>query len=84
MAVLMSLELRLGLIDNSADNAFYNAFYNAFFNTVDSATDDTTDNAVDNAVDALLTPTFELFLLNSRSIWPGNSPDLNAIEPAWF
>jgi hypothetical protein len=45
----MSLELRMGQIDNSADNAFYNAF----FNTVDSAT----DNAVDNAVDTLLTPT---------------------------
>jgi hypothetical protein len=45
----MSLELRMGQIDNSADNVFYNAF----FNTVDSATDD----AVDNAVDTLLTPT---------------------------
>jgi hypothetical protein len=44
----MSLELRIGQIDNSADNAFYTAF----FNTVDSAT----DNAVDNAVDTLLTP----------------------------
>jgi hypothetical protein len=52
----MSLELRMGQINNSAENAFYNAF----FNTVDSAT----DNAVDNAVDAK----FELFVLNSHVI----------------
>jgi hypothetical protein len=45
----MSIELRVGQINNSADNTFYNAF----FNTVDSAT----DNAVDSAVDTLMTPT---------------------------
>jgi hypothetical protein len=45
----MSLELRMGQIDNSADNAFYNA--------IDSATDNAVENAVDNAVDAQLTLT---------------------------
>jgi hypothetical protein len=44
----MSLELRIGQIDNSADNAFYNAFFNAVFDAV--------KNAVDNAIDTLLTP----------------------------
>jgi hypothetical protein len=49
----MSLELRMGQIDNSADNAFYNAFYNA----IDSATNNAVDNTVDNAVDTELTLT---------------------------
>jgi hypothetical protein len=45
----MSLELRMGQIDNSADNAFYNA--------IESATDNAVDNTVDNAVDTQLTLT---------------------------
>jgi hypothetical protein len=49
----MSLELRMGQIDNSADNAFYNAIDSA----TDNAVDNTVDNAVDNAVDTQLTLT---------------------------
>jgi hypothetical protein len=56
----MSLELRVGQIDNPADNGILQRFCN----TVDSATDSATDNgvanavadAVDNAMDTLFTP----------------------------